>query len=57
MQLFDHLISESLKLGWNRKAKRLRGLQVNDQFVFGRILRWKLGGLGAFEDTVNVGRP
>jgi hypothetical protein len=30
------------------EAKRLRGPQVNDQFVFGRQLDWKIGRLHPF---------
>ena len=33
---------------------RLGGLQVDDEPEFGRLLNWQIGGLGAFQDFVDI---
>jgi hypothetical protein len=35
-------------------AKRLGGLQIDDQFEFGRLLDWQIAGLGALQDSPRV---
>ena len=39
----------------NSEAKRLGGLEVDDQRVFRRLLNREVGRIGAPEDAVNVG--
>ena len=36
--LFNHLVGGKQKLWRNSQTKRLGGLQINDEFVFGRLL-------------------
>ena len=37
-----------------REAKRLGGLEVDDQFIPDRCLHWQVGRLLALEDAVDV---
>jgi hypothetical protein len=39
----------------DRQAKRLRGLEVDDQLKFGGLLHREIGGFGALEYLVDVG--
>src|SRR5262249_28415731 len=39
---------------WYVASERLRGLQVDGQLVLGRGLHRKVGGLFAFEDTIDI---
>jgi hypothetical protein len=48
--LFDHLVGAGKKDGWHFETKRPRSLEVDRQFVLGRLLHRKIGGLGAFEN-------
>ena len=34
---FDHLVGKSEQLVWNLEAKRLGGLEIDDQIQFGRL--------------------
>src|SRR5207244_1653128 len=45
--LFDHLVGARQQRGWNGDAERLRGLQVDDQFEFGRLFHREIGRFGA----------
>ena len=38
----------------HREAERLRGLEIDHQFVFGRRLHRQVGGLLALEDAIDV---
>jgi hypothetical protein len=52
--LFDHLVGgykQSLRHG---EAKRLRGLEVEDQFKCGRLQHRQLGGLSALKDAAGT---
>src|SRR6266404_8044680 len=39
---------------WDGDAERLCGLDIDDQLDSGRLLDRQVGGLGAFEDLVDV---
>src|SRR5437870_4324574 len=54
--LFDHLIRPQKHRLRDFHAERLGGLHVDDQLKLGRLLHWEIGGLGAFEDLVDVRR-
>ena len=41
--LFDHLVGARQQCRWHRKAERLSGLEVDDEFVLGRRLHRKVG--------------
>ena len=55
--LFDHLVGTGKQRSWNLDAKLLRGLEVDEQFKFGRLLNREVGGLGTSKDFVDVGGP
>ncbi len=53
--LLDHVV-RTLKKRWrNSETKRLGGLEIDHQFEFGRLLDGQVGGLGAFQDLVDIG--
>ena len=52
--LFDHLVGYGEHTQRDREAKRLGGLEIDDQFEFGRLLDRQIGGLFAFKDTPDV---
>jgi hypothetical protein len=43
--LFDHLVGTGEYAGRNGDAERLRGLEIYNQFEFGRLLDWHIGRL------------
>src|SRR5215203_1665576 len=51
--LFDHLVGASEQRGRHRKAKRLRGLEVDKKLKFGGLLNRKIGGVYPFQDLVD----
>src|ERR1051325_12210125 len=53
---FYDLIRPQQQRRRDRKAKGLRRLHVDDQLEFRRLFNGKVGGLGAFEDLVDVRR-
>src|SRR5262245_13646214 len=54
--LFDDLVGAGDYLVRDRKAERLGGLEIDDQFIFGRLLHRQIGRVGTFENFVDVGR-
>src|SRR5260370_41857960 len=52
---FDHLVGKVEDTRRDRQAKRLGGLEVDDQRVFRWLLNPEVGRTGALEDAVNVG--
>jgi len=48
--LFNDLVSAGEDRWWHRQPKRLGSLQVDQQLKSRRLLDWKVGRLGAFED-------
>jgi hypothetical protein len=51
---FDHLVGAGKDRGWHGEAKRLGGLQVDDQLEFCWLLDRQIGRLGAMEDFSGV---
>src|SRR5260221_14663935 len=43
----DHLVGASEQHRWHVEAQRFRGIEVDYQLEFGRLLNWQVGGLGA----------
>src|SRR5215470_14028342 len=54
--LLDQLIRTSEQRRRNGQAQRLRGLEIDDQREFRRLLDRKITGLGTPENLVDVGR-
>src|SRR6516165_11100990 len=50
----DHLVGEREQLVWNRDAKGLSGLEVDDQLEFGRHQHGPVGRFFALEDAAGV---
>jgi hypothetical protein len=50
----DHLVGAKQERLWDCEAKRFGGLEVDDQRKLGRLLNWKVCGLFAAEDTIDV---
>jgi hypothetical protein len=55
-RLPNHLIHPRENRRRNLDAERLHRLEVEDQFELRRLLDRQVGGLGASQDTVHVGR-
>ena len=54
LALFDHLVGARKDRLRNRKPERLSRLEVDGQLIFGRCLHWKVRGLFAFKDAIDV---
>src|SRR5215207_4621509 len=54
-QLLDHLGGLEQDVVGNGEAERLGCLEVDDELKRRRLLYWKIGGLGPFEDLIHVG--
>src|SRR5712671_2978098 len=54
--LFDHLIGASEQCGRHSKAECFGGLEIDNQFVFGRLLDRQIGRLRSLEDLAYVDR-
>src|SRR5262249_9732635 len=52
--LFDHLVGAHKQCSRYGDAKRPGGLEVNDQFDFGRLLHWQITRLLALENAAGV---
>ena len=52
--LFDHLVGRLQEWLRDGEAKRLRSLEIDDEFVFGRLLDRQVTGFGTFEDTIDI---
>jgi hypothetical protein len=51
---FDDLVGKGEDRSRDRQPQRLRRLEIDNQLVLGRLLDRQVGGLGAFEDLVDV---
>ena len=54
MRLFNDFVCAAEHHGRQLKAKRPRGLEIDDQFVFGRRLHWQVGRLFTLEDAPGI---
>src|SRR5690349_3929004 len=52
--LFDDLVGAGEDRWRHGEAKRLRGLEIDDQLELGRLLDWQIGRSGAFENPPDV---
>src|SRR5258707_6357605 len=51
---FNHLVGAGEERRWHSNAKRLGGFHIDDQLETSWLLDRQIGGLGAFEDFVDV---
>src|SRR5215467_5999260 len=54
--LFDHSIRSHQHIGRDRQADLLGRFEIDHQFEFRRLLDWQIGGLGAFQNLVDISR-
>ena len=54
--LFDHLVGGREQRLWYSHTERLRGLEIDNQFEFGRRLYGQFRRLLALEDAIDVAR-
>src|SRR5262245_3116934 len=52
--LFDHLVGRLQEWLRDGEAKRLRSLEIDDEFVFRRLLDRKVTRFGTFEDSIDI---
>src|SRR5438132_5045595 len=52
---FDYLVGACKQHRWHIESHRLGRLQVDDQFELGRRLHGQTPGIGALQDSVDVG--
>src|SRR5262249_3303587 len=50
----DHLVGAGEERRWHSNAKRIGGFHIDDQLETSWLLDRQIGGLGAFEDFVDV---
>src|SRR5262245_16407720 len=50
----DHLVGRLQKWHRDSEAKRLRSFEIDDEFVFGRLLDRQVTRFDTFEDTIDV---
>jgi hypothetical protein len=56
MRSFDHVVGASQQRRRHIEAECLRGLRVDGEFELGRKLDRQIGGFGAPEDAIDIGR-
>jgi hypothetical protein len=52
--LLNNFIRSCQDIRWNREADLLCGFEIDDKFEFCRLLDWEFGGLGTFEDLIDI---
>src|SRR5271154_3306325 len=52
--LFDHLVSNGEHARRNGEAKRLRGLEIYNQFELSRLLNWQVRWLRPAQNFVDI---
>src|SRR5262245_18664243 len=53
-RILDHLIGSHEHQRWDRQAQSLSSFKVDHQFELRRLLYWKIGGFGTFQNFVYI---
>src|SRR5947207_4736013 len=51
---FDHLVGTQKKQFGDRQPERLRGLEIDDEIEFSRLLDWDFAGLRSPQNLVDI---
>jgi hypothetical protein len=53
VRLFDHLVGAAAQHRWHFEVKRFRGLQIDDQLEFGRLVKRDISRIGTSKNLID----